>query len=418
MRGREIVPLLLIMATLCAAVIVIAMSAAGWHGFALLGLAVVAIFAGYRISRVSRSNDGSLLGNAFLNALSQPILVADGAGKLVYANSAAQTIFSCSHEPSVCLADKTELPRDFAERVVNSKLNVTDTLSGTGITRFETQDGKARAFRLHRTETSALGESLELIELHDVTDLVEKDRRIAELEAEIRCAYREIDQFTYFASHDLKAPLRVIDNASQWIEEDLEPVLSEDTRESLLMLRGRVRRMEGLLNALLEHSRVGRITSDPSWVRGEALAEEIVGRVHVPEHFRVTFDTTFLSTDMPRAPLNEILTHLVENSVRHHDGDRGQVDIVLESVTDPLEIVVRDDGPGIPEEYHQKVFEIFQTLKRRDEHESNGMGLAIVQKHVQVAGGGVRIEPGQGRGTSIRLTWPLPSQVFNEDIAV
>src|SRR5258708_39863174 len=73
---------------------------------------------------------------------------------------------------------------------------------------------------------------------------------------------KELEEFAYAASHDLKAPLRVIDNASKWLEEDLHEHLTDDTRESMNLLRGRVRRMDRLLDDLLEYSRIGRTTDE------------------------------------------------------------------------------------------------------------------------------------------------------------
>ncbi|MEM7727509.1 MAG: histidine kinase dimerization/phospho-acceptor domain-containing protein [Cyanobacteria bacterium P01_A01_bin.45] len=90
-------------------------------------------------------------------------------------------------------------------------------------------------------------------------------RRTQDLEAANR-QKDELNRFAYIVSHDLKAPLREISNLSQWLEEDLEEVLTEDTRHQIELMRSRVSRMEGLINGLLEYSRAGRAAVDPEEV--------------------------------------------------------------------------------------------------------------------------------------------------------
>jgi light-regulated signal transduction histidine kinase (bacteriophytochrome) len=87
---------------------------------------------------------------------------------------------------------------------------------------------------------------------------------------------QELDQFAYVASHDLKAPLRTISSLSTWIEEDLAELLPEENQRQMTLLRGRVQRMEGLINGALEYSRVGRINTEASTVNVGVLLKDII----------------------------------------------------------------------------------------------------------------------------------------------
>lgn len=219
---------------------------------------------------------------------------------------------------------------------------------------------------------------------------------------------QELDKFAYVASHDLRAPLRVIDNASRWLEEDLADHLTEDTRESMALLRNRVVRMERLLDDLLQHSRIGRVREEVQPVPGSVLIAELRELLIDRPGHRFVVTPSVEQVELPRMPILTVLVNLVNNAIKHHDRDEGQVTLdVIEDETG-YDFTIADDGPGIPPEYHTRVFEMFQTLRPRDEVDGSGMGLAMVLKHVTVAGGKISIVS-QGRGTTFHLHWPKPN---------
>ncbi len=207
------------------------------------------------------------------------------------------------------------------------------------------------------------------------------------------------------ASHDLRAPLRAIDQLAQFIEEDAADALSEDSREDLGQLRKRVFRLEALLKSLLDYSRVGRDESVAVPIDVAAMAEEIV-ELYVPtDRFTVEITLNLPEIVAPRPAAELIIRNLLMNAVKHHDRERGWIRVSGERTGCTASIIVSDDGPGIPERYRQRVFEIFQTLKPRDDVEGSGMGLALVKKTMETMSGTVEILPNEGRGTSFKLTW-------------
>lgn len=216
---------------------------------------------------------------------------------------------------------------------------------------------------------------------------------------------QELDKFAYVASHDLRAPLRVIDNASRWLEEDLAEHLTEDTRESMALLRSRVVRMERLLDDLLQHSRIGRTREVVQPISGATLITEL-GELLIPRPgIRFVATPSVAAIELPRMPILTVLLNLVNNAIKHHDRDEGEVTLDVTEDATGYDFTVTDDGPGIPPEYHTRVFEMFQTLRPRDEVDGSGMGLAMVLKHVTVVGGRIEIAS-EGRGTTFRLRWP------------
>ena len=227
---------------------------------------------------------------------------------------------------------------------------------------------------------------------------------------------QELDLFAYAASHDLKAPLRVIHNASTWIEEDLAGLLTAEVSENMKLLRSRVRRMDKLLDDLLEYSRIGRETDDShaETISGAALMENILELLSPPQGFVVDVNSSLAGIQVFRMPLQQILMNLISNAIKHHDKKAGRVEVSVEDLGADWRFSVKDDGPGIPAEYHEQIFKMFQTLKPRDQVEGSGMGLAMVRKHVDVAGAELKLESSVGQGSTFSFTWPKDNGRMNK----
>ncbi|HXD76361.1 MAG TPA: ATP-binding protein, partial [Puia sp.] len=228
-------------------------------------------------------------------------------------------------------------------------------------------------------------------------------RNIGELEKR----NRELTQFAYVVSHDLKAPVRGISNVVGWIREDLAGEISPAMQKYLDYIPDRVRRMEDLIDGLLAYGRAGRESSpaepvDVAGLIGE-VAEYMVPRTQV---FRVGPMPVIHTQPLP---LQQVFSNLIGNAVKYAPQDGGEISISCTEQEDFYEFAVEDNGPGIPAEYHEKVFGLFQTLREKADKESTGIGLAIVRKIVQEHGGMVKIRSVPGSGASFIFTWPKGS---------
>ncbi|VAW86678.1 Two-component hybrid sensor and regulator [hydrothermal vent metagenome] len=216
----------------------------------------------------------------------------------------------------------------------------------------------------------------------------------------------ELDQFAYAASHDLKAPLRAIANLSCWIEEDIRAMLTPETRQQMALLRGRVHRMEGLLEAILLYSQVGRTSVVAEMLDVTALLDEVIKEITAPADFTFEIGDGMPTFEAPRKWLILLFTHLVDNAVKFHDRADGRVTITVNERDDYYQFTVSDDGPGIAAEYHERIFTIFQTLQARDQFESTGVGLTLVKKIVEAYGGSITVDSSEGKGARFSFTWP------------
>lgn len=247
-----------------------------------------------------------------------------------------------------------------------------------------------------------------VVVFRDISERKEAESKLQEYTDALKRSNKELDEFAYVASHDLQAPLRGIDNVCMWLEEDLADSLDDTSRENLGHMRARVVRMEKLLNDLLEYSRIGRKldSSDNEIISGKGLMENIVGLINLPEGFSIKANDALNEMQIYRMPIQQILFNLINNAIKHHDKDKGVINVSVEQFGEIYEFCVKDDGPGIDPLYHEKVFKIFQTLKPRDEVEGSGIGLAVVKKMIEAAGGVISLESEAGQGCVFRFTFP------------
>jgi len=221
-------------------------------------------------------------------------------------------------------------------------------------------------------------------------------------------AYRELDQFAYVASHDLRAPLRGIANLAQWIQEDAGEGLSGESAEHLRLLQGRAHRMEALIDGILAYSRAGRMRDAPEPVDTGALVREVIELLAPPQGVTIEVPEHLPTLEAERVPLEQVFMNLLGNAVKFGRAERPDVTVRLgcRDLGDAVEFAVSDDGPGIAPEYHDRIFGMFQTLAPRDKVEGTGIGLSVVRKVVESRGGQVALDSVPGRGATFRFTWP------------
>src|SRR5215216_230296 len=256
-----------------------------------------------------------------------------------------------------------------------------------------------------------------LLHVVDVTELV-RSRRLVEGHAEdltrvtqsLTRINRELDQFAYVASHDLKAPLRGIASLAQWIEDDLGEKLSTENRKHLALLRSRIERMDALIDGLLQYSRAGRVRNRVERVDVGQLSSEVIDMLSPPSEAIIDIAGGLPVFETEKLPLQQVLLNLVSNSIKHSGRPDTAVRIAAHDNGEFFEFTVQDNGAGIPHQFHNRVWEIFQTLQPRDKVEGAGIGLALVKKNVESRGGRAWLESAESQGTTVHFLWPKRTQ--------
>lgn len=290
------------------------------------------------------------------------------------------------------------------------------------------------AERAQPTMVAAVGLFVDLLLFYIITSIALMQRRAenlaqdmtedargarSELEAklvELEQSNNDLQKFAYVASHDLKSPMRAVHQLAAWIEEELEGVsgLEEtDVRKYLGQLKGRADRMQKLLDSLLTYATVGENQLELTSFESGTCIREVIEFISPPSEIKISVIGEMPRVYGERSLFEQVISNLMSNAIKHSDAEHSQIEVSARPLGAFYEFSVKDDGSGIPVRHHAQIFELFQTLKRRDEVEGSGMGLAIIKKIIERRGGSISVEsdPDVQRGTTFKFTWKSSANV-------
>lgn len=237
------------------------------------------------------------------------------------------------------------------------------------------------------------------------------NRRLQEYTATLEKTNNELDKFASIVSHDLKAPLRAIGNLADWIEEDASQTFTPETRTNFNMIKQRIKRMEDLIQAILDYSKADKRVGDQMMVDTRELIRETIDFIGLPAHAKVNIAGNLPTMVTDKTRLSQVFSNLIGNGVKYNDKENPEINISMVAHDNGWTFSVKDNGPGIDPKFHDKIFVIFQTLNRRDDVESTGVGLAIVKKIIEDEGGKIWIESEPGKGADFKFFWPKVKKV-------
>lgn len=216
----------------------------------------------------------------------------------------------------------------------------------------------------------------------------------------------DLDQFSYSVSHDLREPLRGIENLSDWIIEDCYDLLPDDSRKHLELMKNRVQRLSLLITGILEYARAGKVKENIEEVDLAILIHEIIDTLSPPQNIKIHIEDKLPTFALYKSAITQVFLNLISNAIKYNDKKEGNIYIGFKEFADYYQFYVKDQGPGIDPKYHEKIFQMFQTLQSRDLIEGAGIGLALVKKIVENQEGEVWIESALGEGATFYFTWP------------
>lgn len=234
--------------------------------------------------------------------------------------------------------------------------------------------------------------------------------RVQQRTAELEAANKELKEFAYIVSHDLKAPLRGISQLAHWLREDCASKLDEQGREQLDLLHEQVKRMDTLIDGILRYSRAIHGSEHEEAVDLSALVSRVIAMLMPPTYIVVRLEDPLPVVPGDPVRITQVFQNLLSNAVKFMDKPSGQIIIGCKDAGDVWTLWVEDNGPGIEPRYQERIFQIFQTGAPREKSESTGVGLTIVKKIVELYGGRIWVESSPERGSRFSFTWPKNSR--------
>jgi len=274
-------------------------------------------------------------------------------------------------------------------------------------TQIVTKKGEIRDVAVKANLLEIRGKELLQGIFRDVTEHKQAEQRQAQLLEQLEKINQELKDFAYIVSHDLKAPLRGISTLVKWISADYADKFDQEGKEQMDLLLNRVERMHNLIDGVLQYSRVGRVKEEKTQVNLNELVPDIVDILAPPENITITIENELPMMECEKTRITQVFQNLLSNAIKYMDKPEGHIRIGCVE-EDPLSsgwrFSVADNGPGIEEKYFEKIFQMFQTLRPRDEVESTGVGLTVVKKIIEMYGGKIWVESVVGEGSTFLFT--------------
>jgi signal transduction histidine kinase len=217
---------------------------------------------------------------------------------------------------------------------------------------------------------------------------------------------RDLREFAYIVSHDLKAPLRGISSLASWIEEDCGERLDGEGLKKLHLLIERTHRMHDLIEGILRYSRVGTTATGDTAIDSGAVVGGVIDLLAPPPGVSIIVADGLPTVRFDRTQLEQVFQNLIGNAIAHMGRADGTIRVGAERSGGEAVFCVKDDGVGIAPKHFERIFRIFQTLGSNRDGTSSGIGLAVVKKIIESRGGRIWVESAPGEGATFYFTVP------------
>ena len=215
---------------------------------------------------------------------------------------------------------------------------------------------------------------------------------------------KELDNYAQLISHELKTPLRNISDVLIWIREELaHPISSENSINSIELLEKKVERMEILLIKLEQYKNIRSSSFKKNKINLNTIAKKVIAKLQVPSHIKIEIKNKLPTHFADEIMLEKVFEILIQNALDHIDKEKGLILLACETTEEDYLFSIKDNGIGIKTKYHEKIFEMFQTI---DSNNSTGIGLSIVKKIISYYNGEVKVESKTNKETIFYFSLP------------
>jgi PAS domain S-box-containing protein len=381
-----------------------------------------------RSAPASRANDlttAKIVETGFrvlLKAVPDAIVIANKEGKIVLVNVQTEKLFGYTQDELLNQPVEMLIPERFWAQHFGHRTGFFSDPQvrpmGSGLEFYALRkDGSELAVEISLTPVETEEDVLVSVAIRDVTERkkteevkrqsVDLERRVTERTAELAAANKELEAFAYSVAHDLRAPLRHIDGFSKLLVEHLGSGLDKDAQHYLESIQGSARNMSGMVDDLLNLSRVARKELNLQVTGLSSLVDEVLMDLK-PELQERAIDWQIASLPFVECDpvlMKQVFANLISNAVKFTRKRSPAVITVGQTEIDgQTAIFVRDNGVGFSMKYSDKLFGVFQRLHRQEDFEGTGVGLATVQRIIQKHGGRIWAEAELNTGATFYFT--------------
>jgi PAS domain S-box-containing protein len=235
------------------------------------------------------------------------------------------------------------------------------------------------------------------------------EKQVKERTKELTRSNSELEHFAYVASHDLREPLRMITSFLQLLERKYDDKLDKDAHEFIGFAVDGAKRLNNMINDLLEYSQVTSKDKEFKPIDSEQILEETLINLKVPidENKAVISHDPLPTIVGDKEILVELFQNLISNSIKYHGNDPPKIQVSAKEENNHHCFSIKDNGIGMSNDHLERIFTIFQRLHGQDEYEGTGIGLSIAQKIVHEHGGQIWVESQEGKGSTFYFTIPI-----------
>ncbi|MFK7775728.1 MAG: PAS domain S-box protein [Saprospiraceae bacterium] len=334
------------------------------------------------------------------------IVVVNQDGIMIDCNNAAQELLGYSKEELCKLQIKDIVhPDDFENSKKYLQKLITDGYYSNYQGRTITKNGDIKYIQVNSNaiyENGKMVGSRDIV--RDISQLKKDEENRNQLFTQLAEVNKELKDFAYIVSHDLKAPLRAIKNISTWLSEDYADKIDDLGRQQLQLLNNRVNRMHLFINGIFEYTKVGRIKETKEIVAMEKIIQNAELMLNLKENVEIKILKKLPEIYCEKIKLEQVFQNLISNAIKYNDKNICTIEIDYEELESHYLIKIKDNGRGIEEKNFERIFQIFQTLQSKDDFESTGIGLSIVKRIVQLHGGEINVKSRLGEYAIFEFT--------------
>jgi len=239
----------------------------------------------------------------------------------------------------------------------------------------------------------------------DITEIVKQQAIIERHAEQLEVLNKELEAFSYSVSHDLRAPLRAIDGYIGILEEDFSAAFDDEGKRLLVSVQRNAKRMNNLIDDLLEFSKMGKKPIVPTEVNMKLLVDDVL--TELSRHKATINVGELLSIKGDYALMKQVMVNLVSNAVKYSSKKETPViEIASRLVDNEVIFTVSDNGAGFDMQYADKLFGVFQRLHTDKEFEGTGVGLATVRRIINKHGGTITAQSEPEKGATFIFKLP------------